>query len=73
MNLKISFLAIGLCFLFCACSSNTNKSAEDKPSPEVVQEIQTLDSLNQKIEETTQEIEKSIESVEAAISILDDL
>ncbi len=71
MNLRINFIALILCFFLCNCSTNTSQDSTTTASPEVIEEIQQLDSLNVKIEENTKEIENSIQSVEAALKDLE--
>lgn len=69
---RIAFTVFALCLFLCSCSTNTSQNAETTATVEEIQEIQTLDSLNQQIEKGTIEIEEGIQSVEAALGELDD-
>lgn len=71
MQIKHITWSAAFCFFVLSCSSNTEQKPENNTSEAVIEEIQTLDSLNQEIEASTQEIEASINNVEAAISELD--
>lgn len=58
-------------FSFASCSKDTPQNTDNQLDVTTVQEVKTLDSLNQEIEESTIEIQQSIQSVEDAVSELD--
>ena len=72
MNIKTFFTSFLLCLFLYSCSSNSPVDTENTASQEMIEEIETLDSLNQEIEKSTREIEENIEAVEAAVNDLDD-
>ena len=72
MKIRLCFTYFILSLFLNTCSSNSASDNENSASQATIEEIETLDSLNQALEKSTREIEENIQAVEAAVSELDD-